>query len=240
MINNMGIGNNVISVANGGSGYNVADPSFAISISNPDIGSFTPVFGVTANSTGAITSIYTTTTGAGFLTTPTITITQPGTRSGNANAVITVVGETSPKGGNSYAKYYTKKVVLAPGNDSGDIRVFHTSYVPLGSAVYVYYKILSSQDTSPFESGNWQLMTTVSGTNQYSTNRDNLIDFECAPGTFVNGYPDNKISYTNAAGQKFNSFIQFAIKIVLATNDNTNVPFVTALQALALPPGTGI
>lgn len=235
IINNMGIGNNVIAVTNGGSGYNVQ--TLYVSVSNPDVGAITPVFGITANSTGAITSVYTVSPGSGYLTTPTITILDPTTRSGNANAVISVFGETSPKGGNSYAKYYTKKVILAPGNDSGDLRVYYTAYKPLGTQVYVYYKILSSQDTSTFESGNWQLMATTSGITNYSTSRNDLIEYECAPGVFSTNQANNNISYTNSTGQSFTSFIQFAIKIVLATSDNTNVPFLSDIRALALPPG---
>ena len=239
IINNMGIGNNVISITNPGYGYNVN--ATTISISSPDIGSDTATLGFTANANGAITSVYTITPGSGYLTNPTITISNPATRGGNANAVITVTGETSSKGGNSYAKYFTKKVVLAPGNDSGDLRVYYTAYKPLGTAVYVYYKILNSLDTATFESGNWQLMTTVGNPNTYSTSRTDLYEYEAAPGIFASNLPDNSISYTSSlTGQTYNSFIQFAIKVVLATNDNTNVPFLTDIRALALPAGTGI
>lgn len=239
IINNMGIGNNVISITNPGYGYNVN--ATTISISSPDIGSDTATLGFTANANGAITSVYTITPGSGYLTNPTITISNPATRGGNANAVITVTGETSSKGGNSYAKYFTKKVVLAPGNDSGDLRVYYTAYKPLGTAVYVYYKILNSLDTATFESGNWQLMTTIGNPNTYSTSRTDLYEYEAAPGIFASNLPDNSISYTSSlTGQTYNSFIQFAIKVVLATNDNTNVPFLTDIRALALPAGTGI
>jgi hypothetical protein len=239
IINNMGIGNNVISITNPGYGYNVN--ATTISVSSPDIGSNVATLGFSANANGAITSVYTITPGSGYLTNPTITISNPATRGGNANAVITVTGETSPKGGNSYAKYFTKKVVLAPGNDSGDLRVYYTAYKPLGTAVYVYYKILNSLDTATFESGNWQLMTTVGNPNTYSTSRTDLYEFEAAPGIFASNLPDNSISYTSSlTGQTYNSFIQFAIKVVLSTSDNTNVPFLTDIRALALPAGTGI
>lgn len=240
IINNMGIGNNVIAVANAGWGYNAN--TLSVTVSNPDIGSNVATLGFTANTNGAITSLYVINTGSGYLTTPTVTITETSgnTRSGNANAVITITGETGAKGGNSYAKYFTKKVVLAPGNDSGDMRVYYTAYQPLGTAVYVYYKILSSQDTSVFETGNWQLMTTVNNNGAYSTSRADLIEYECAPGIFSSNQANNTIGYTNANGQTFNSYIQFAIKVVLATNDNTNVPFLTDIRALALPAGTGI
>jgi len=239
VINNMGIGNNVISITDPGYGYNVNTTT--ITVSSPDVGSNIATVGFTANANGAITSVYTLTPGSGYITNPTINIYDPSTRSGNANAVVTVTGETSPKGGNSYARYFTKKVVLAPGNDSGDLRVFYTAYKPLGTAIYVYYKILNAADTAPFETGYWQLMTTTQNPNTYSTSRNDLYEFECAPGIFASGQANNSISYTSSeTGQTYNSFIQFAIKIVMATSDNTNVPFLTDIRALALPAGTGI
>jgi hypothetical protein len=238
-INNMGIDSNVISVANTGAGYNVSTAT--ISISAPDIGSNTPVLGFTTNTTtGSITSVYTTYPGSGYLTSPTITISDSTTRSGNANVSIVVHGETAPSGGNAYAKYYTKKVVMTPGNDSGDMRVYYTAYKPVGTGVYIYYRILSSEDTSVFENQGWQLMTQVGNPNTYSTNRTNLIEYECAPGIFASNQANNNISYTSTNGQTYTNFIQFAIKVVMTTSDNTNVPFLTDLRALALPAGTGI
>jgi len=235
-INNMGIGNNVISLINSGNGYSSLTSS-NITVSAPDVGSNTATLGLTANANGAITSVYVTNPGSGYLTTPTVTV----TGANGVPAVITVTGETSPRGGNAIAKYFTKKVVLSPGNDSGDLRVFFTAYRPIGTNIYVYYKILSAQDTQPFEYGNWQLMTTLNGgLNSYSTSRTNLIEFECAPGVYTSGIANNNISYLSTNGQTYNTFIQFAIKVVLATNDNTTVPFLTDIRALALPPGTGI
>ena len=239
IINNMGIGNNVISITNPGYGYNVQTAS--ISITAPDVGTNAASIGYTANANGAITSVYVITPGSGYLTNPTITIYDPTTRSGNANAVISVHGETGSTGGNSYAKYFTKKVVLSPGNDAGDLRVYLNAYQPLGSGVYVYYKILSSQDgASAFESGNWQLMTCTSNYGVYSTDRTNIIEYEYAPGVFNSNQANNYVSYTNSSGKTFSTFIQFAIKVVMATSDKTNVPTITALKALALPQGTGL
>jgi hypothetical protein len=64
----------------------------------------------------------------------------------------------------------------------------------------------------------------------------NTIEFECAPG--INGVADNTISYKNSNGTIYTKFTQFAIKIVLSATDNTNVPFLTDIRALALPSGT--
>ena len=238
LINNMGISNNVISVKTSGLGYNANNIS--VTASAPDIGNNPAVFGVSANANGAITSVYTTYSGSGYLTTPTITINDAATRGGNSNASVIITGETSPNGGNSFAKYFTRKVVLTPSNESGDLRVYYTAYQPLGTSIYVYYKILNAADIDPFENQNWQLMTLTSNLNSYSTNRNNLIEYECAPGVFGSGQARNSVSYTSTNGRTYTSFVQFAIKIVMASSDSTNVPFLTDIRAIALPSGTGV
>ena len=149
-----------------------------------------------------------------------------------------VHGETAQSGGNGIAKYFTKKVVLSSGNDSGDLRVFYTAYRPYGTNISVYYKTLNRNDTQSFEDSSWQLMTTVGNSNTFSNTRDDVYEFEAAPGT--GNAADNVISYTSVAGINYTSFSQFAIKIVLSTNDKTNVPFLTDIRAIALPSGTGM
>ena len=238
LINNMELSNSVIGITASGNGYNVL--STTVTVSAPDITGTTATAGVTANANGAITSCYIITPGSGYITTPTITISDPTTRSGNSNTSVVVYGETSPKGGNSFAKYFTKKVILTPSNDSGDLRVFYTAYRPTGTNIFVYYKILNRNDTQNFEDGSWQLMTTLSNPNTFSLSRDNLIEFEAAPGVYESNQANNNISYTSTTEQTYTEYSQFAIKIVLATNDNTVIPHLTNLRALALPPGTGI
>ena len=154
---------------------------------------------------------------------------------GNANAVITIAGETSKSGGNGLSKYITKKVVLDQGFDSGDLRVYFTAYRPVNTNIYVYYKILSRSDTQLFDDGNWQLMTLInSGDSKFSQNRNNLYEYIAAPG--AGGTAQNYVSYTSTVnGQTYNRFSQFAIKVVLATSDKTAVPFLTDIRAIALP-----
>lgn len=236
VINNMGIQNNVISLVNVGAGYN--DPTnTAITISSPDVGSDPAVLGFEIANNGTsnvISSIYVSHSGSGYITTPTITIS--GANTTQATAV--VYGETSSRGGNSFAKYFTKKVVLTQANDSADLRVYYTAYKPLGTEVYIYYKILNRNDTQNFDDGSWQLMTQLSNNNFYSDSRDNYIEFECAPGT--NNQAVNSISYIGLNGKEYSSFSQFAIKVVMTSNDSTSVPLLTDIRALALPSGTGI
>ncbi len=236
VINYMGITNNIISLANTGSGY--SDPAnVSISISSPDVGNDQAILGLTIANNGTtdvVSSVYVIYDGSGYITTPTITIT--GANTTQAQAI--VYGETSPSGGNALVRYFTKKVVLTPSNDSADLRVFYTAYKPFGTEIYIYYKLLNRNDTQNFEDGNWQLMTHINNPNVYSSSRDNIIEYVCAPGT--NNQPDNYISYISTNGETYTEFSQFAIKIVMSSTDSTLVPYLTDIRALALPSGTGI
>jgi hypothetical protein len=187
-----------------------------------------------------IVSVYVTNPGSGYITTPTITITDPTTRSGNANANIVVYGETSSSGGSALSKYVTKKVVLNAGFDSGDLNVYITAYRPPNTDIMVYYKILNRNDTQPFEQSSWQLMTkTNSCDTLYSLSRSQTNEYSFAPGAYISGVGQGFISYTSLSSSvTYTSFSQFAIKIVLTTLDNTAVPYLTDLRVIALPSTT--
>ena len=231
-INNLGLSNNIITVVSGGTGYN-AQTVFVTVNSTDGYGT-----GATAMANvvgGIIDSVYITNAGSGYITTPTMTITDASTRSGNANASVILAGETSKSGGNALARYFTKKVVLNQGFDSGDLRVYFTAYRPVNTNIYVYYKILSRSDTQKFEEGTWQLMTLINNSDSlYSQTRDDTYEFVAAPGTL--GKAQNYVSYTSdVTNQTYNNFSQFAIKVVLSTTDNTFVPYLSDIRAIALP-----
>ena len=241
LINNMGIANTDVTVTSG----NVANIT-AVYTSTPPavtISAPTAVGGSQAYATANLVSngsggyvvdkINITTAGSGYISTPTVTI---AANSGSKSATAVVSGETSSKGGNGWVRYITKKVVLTPENDSGDLRVYYTAYKPQGSNIYVYYKMLNRNDTASFDDQNWQLMTDIStGAATNSLSRDDLKEFVAAPGT--GGVPDNSVEYTNASGVKYIQFSQFAIKIVLASSDTSKTPIIHDLRVLALPSG---
>ena len=233
-INNLELSNSMISVANTGGGYNANTILVTVTSANGYGSGATAVANV--SSQGNVTSIYITSGGSGYATTPTITVSDPATRlTGNANVVISIAGETSKSGGNGLAKYFTKKVVLDQGFDSGDLRVYFTAYRPVNTDIYVYYKILSRSDTQLFDDGNWQLMTIINnGSSKYSETRNNSYEYVAAPGT--GGTAQNYVSYTSTVnGQTYNKFSQFAIKVVLVTSDKTAVPVLSDIRAIALP-----
>jgi hypothetical protein len=236
-INNLGLSNTAISLISGGAGYSNVAGNTLVTFSAPDVVGGTQAYGgATVNATGNVTSVYVTTPGSGYLNTPKITITGSNTAIASSNAV----SEFSPKGGNSLSRYVTKKVTLTPGNDSGDLRVYFTAYRPPNTNIYVFYRIQNSGDTQTFESGNWQLMTYINGTGTaFSTSRTNTMEFVTAPG--INNVANNQVSYASTlTGTTFNTFNQFAIKVVMTTPDTTIVPYITDIRVLALPQGTGI
>jgi hypothetical protein len=105
----------------------------SITVSAPDLVGGVQAF-VSANvQTGNIVSVYVTTAGSGYTTTPTITV----SATANTAANIDVFGETSSRGGNGLARYQTYPVTLAQGNDSGDLRVFFTAYRPVNTDIHI-------------------------------------------------------------------------------------------------------
>ena len=116
------------------------------------------------------------------------------------------------------------------------MNVYLTAYRPVGTDIHVYYKIQNNNDTQLFEDGNWQLMNMVRNTSTlYSPNRNELYEYVFAPGT--DGTDQGYISYTSTKGQTYTTFHQFAIKVVMAGSDTTNVPKIRDLRAIALPAG---
>lgn len=230
-INNCELSNSLITVVSGGTGYNAN--AISVSVSAPT-GNGSSALAVANVVNGVIDHVYITNPGSGYITTPTITVSDAATRGGNSNAVITITGETSSSGGPALAKYVTKKVVLDAGFDSGDLNVYLTAYRPVNTDILVYYKILNRNDTQKFDAGQWQLMTkTNSSDTAFSQTRSDLFEYSFAPGNanIDQGY----VTYTSTNGQTYTSFSQFALKIVLTSKDNTYVPFLTDMRCIALP-----
>ena len=238
-INNLPLANSDITIVGHGTGYlaggsgTLSSPDIVVS-SPDDVGGSRAYVSVTVTS-GNITSVYVTTEGSGYTKTPTISVVAANTTA----ASIVVSGETSSVGGNGYARYITKPVTLAADNDSGDIRVFFTAYRPVKTGIYVYYKLVAREDSMKIDDADWQLMTIVNGDAKYSTNENDIFEFEAAPGT--GGIADNAIKYTSkVSGQSFTSYYQYAIKVVMSSSDPTFTPSLNDIRVIALPSGTGL
>ena len=226
-INNLGITEDSLFIKSGGSGYSA---NTRLEISYPDFGiSYAELEPIIEN--GVITGINILNSGEGYLNTPTITVVD-GDSSGSG-AEIQCLSEFSNSGGNAIAKYVTNKCTLADGNDSEDLRTYLTAYKPNGSDIRVFYKVMSRDDGRNFDDFGWKLMTTINNNNTYSVNRSDYIEYVFAPGS--NNVADGQITYTTDEGNTYTNFYQFAIKIVMTTNDKTKVPVIKSMVTLALP-----
>jgi len=230
-INNLPLLNSGFVITTSGSGY-TANANVTISGGG---GSGANAFAVANVTTGNITSIIVDVSGSGYTTSPTITIGAPPVPSGNTTAVSSYNGEDNKTGGNSATRYITRRVTLADGFDSGDLRVYLTAYKPSGSSINVYYKLLSDSDADVFDNKSYQLMTQLGNPNFISTNRRDYRELSFAPG--ISSAANNSILYTSGS-TAFNTFKTFAIKIVMSGTDTTDVPKVRDLRAIALPSGT--
>ena len=229
IINNLPLQNNGFTIVSGGSGYaNSADVTVAITGGNGT--------GATAAATvagGIVTAVTLTNAGSGYTTSPTITLT-PGS-GGGSGASVTYNGEDKKSSGNADVRYMTRKVTLADGFDSGDLRVYLTAYQPSGSSIDVYYKLLSQSDPDEFDDKNYQLMTQLGNENFISANENDYRELTFAPG--VSGSANNAVFYTSGS-TSYRSFRTFAIKIVMSGTSTVDVPKIRDFRSIALPEGT--
>jgi len=230
IINNLPLSNSDFVITTLGTGYT---GNTGVTITGGG-GSGGNAYAVANITTGNITSIVVDVPGSGYTSSPTITIAAPPVTGGNTTAVAIFNGEDKKSGGNSNVRYITRRVTLADGFDSGDLRVYLTAYKPSGSNIYVYYKILSGSDADIFDDKSYQLMTQLGNPNFASTSRTDFRELAFAPG--VSDTANNIVSYTSGS-TAFNSFKTFAIKVVMASNETIDVPKVRDLRAIALPSG---
>lgn len=241
-INNLGISNSNIKIISGGTGYSNTGTIITLGrtsntvIGNTVIGTPT-ILQPVVNATGSIVRVDVIQEGSDYASTPTINIIDSH-RGGNSNASIIVNGETDSKGGNSILRYITKPVTLTQEFDAGDLRVYLTAYRPKRTNIYVYYKILDRNDNQLFDDSDWQIMTTISGSGTFAKKRGDLYEYVFAPYDLINpGIATNKVSYTSKFNNKtYNTFYQFAIKIVMSSPDPTFIPYVEDMRTIALVP----
>lgn len=144
----------------------------------------------------------------------------------------TIGGEVSEK---SVAKgrYISKKATLASGNTSGDMLVYLSGCRPYNTDLKVFVKIKAIEDPASFDECPWIELEEIGDVKQYSDNKDDIIEMKFAYGEL--GTALNHISYKGSNGVIYTSFNQFSVKIEMTTSDNTKVPTLNSLIAIALP-----
>ena len=223
-----------ISITSAGNHINAAN--IVVTFSAPDIlsGNLQATGNVTSLSGNSVTAINMITPGAGYSVAPTITISEAGAP---ANATAVVSGENAVSGGNGVARYITRQIALAQGMAAGDLRVYLSAIMPVGTNISCYYKVLSSTDTNTFAQTPWVEMTPVNQVN--SPDQITPVALQFCPTLGPNGLPSGLLAYTyNGVQYPLGGTFQFfAIKIVLFADDPTVSPVVQSFQAIALPSG---
>ena len=245
-INNLGISNSDIVVAN--VGQNMQDGIYSLSLSGGGGSGATASANVVG---GKLSRAWVTSSGTGYITSPTINLFASlctsvsggtpysggltvGTTANGASIIVN--GEDKKEGGNGKVRYYTRKVQLAPGFTSGDLRVYLLAYKPPLANIYVYAKFLSPGDFEPFEDKYWNLLTQINNNNFVSADESDYRELTFAPG--ANTVATNQITYTNSAGnQTYTDFVTFAVKVVMAGDSTVDVPKMKDLRIIALPDG---
>jgi len=222
-------------------------------VSAPDIGANTATISANVHANGIINQVSVKHGGSGYISTPTITNWDVGgsvSVSDNVRmtttAVISVVGEGAnstvnvqttnvasfSSGGNLTSRYISRRVTLEENFDATDLKIYMDAYKPRGSNIHVYYKVLSSDDSEPFDEKAWYLMEQQTASTTYSLNEDDFKRFEFKT-------IDEKITYLAGTGAKYDQFRTFSIKLVMtldrvAQDSFIGIPKIVSLRAIAL------
>lgn len=226
VINNLGLINTSFVVTDSNANFSPTNVSITIVPNANSLAVPTATANAYANITSnVLTSLVVDVAGSGYTLTPTVIVTGGGP---NASANVVCHGEDQPSGGPAVARYITRKVTLADGMDAGDFRVFFSAYRPLNANIYVYYKVLSGDDPGIFDDKGYQLMTGITGYSFYSLDQADFREFVYAPGD--DNLASNLVQYDG-----FQTFKQFAIKIVMTSTDTTKVPRIRDFRVVAVP-----
>jgi hypothetical protein len=154
-----------------------------------------------------------------------------GATSIGSGATVYSLSETFPTGGVAASKYITRPVVLQSPADY--LKVYLTAVRLPGTDIKVYYKIKAAEDTDILSNKSWiEMQKEYPGDNSYSLDNLDFKEYIFRPDS--DAYPAN-ISYGAQNGWVvYESFNQFAIKIVFLSSDTTVIPKIADFRAIAL------
>lgn len=84
--------------------------------------------------------------------------------------------EIKPQGGDATAKYVTKRVVLAEGQDAEDLRVYLSAYRPSNTNIRTFAKLLNGEDFENIDQKYWTPLVQTTSTS-FVSSRVNRNDF---------------------------------------------------------------
>lgn len=222
-INNLGLTNLIVTIANTGSNYFGTNTSLTFVSAN---GSGANGYITTNAATLGIDSVIIDNPGFGYNDNVTVTITS----STGTNGSILVATETGKSGGPGQFRYISDTVTLADNFDGGDLRVFLTAVKPQNASIDVYYKVRNILDQESIDDKYWKHMVQVTAAEIISLNTYDPIEYQYTPSLTSNNvtYSTNNATYT--------TFQQFKIKIVGSATDTVDavIPKILDMRAIAL------
>jgi hypothetical protein len=222
-------------IKDGGATYTNASAITVAAATGSPGGGATGTAIVKGDGTGEIIGFTLTNAGESYIATPTITV-----AGGDGNADIEYLGETNPAvPGNFPARYVSKRVRLQQGVESRDIRVILKASLPEGTNVHVYAKVRSASDDLTFDDHNWQLLARGrADSTQIAGDRGDTRELTFRGTGDDDTYPFAYVTTTDDAaagdGERYTTFNEFAIKIVMSSQDSRYVPVVYDMRAIAV------
>lgn len=144
-------------------------------------------------------------------------------------------GETG-NGGNAKARYISRQVTLADGQDAEDLKVFLSAYKPSTATIKVYARYLHAEDSDDFNDRGWVELTQSTSSTIVSddTNTLDAKEYEYTiPSANLTG-DNGEVQYTNSEGVTFTGYKYFAVKVVLLSTNTAKPPRLRDLRAIAL------
>ena len=112
-----------------------------------------------------------------------------------------------------------------------------TANKPADTDIKVYYKVKSTYDSvGTFDDKNWTLMEQLSpSAATFSNNTDEFLEYVYVPqdSNTSTSSGTRQIVYTNSSNIVFDSFNEYAIKIVFLSSNNCIVPRAADLRVIA-------
>jgi len=134
------------------------------------------------------------------------------------------IPSTEPEGDNNVAIYITRKVSLA--QPATALKVFFSANRDSAAEIKVLYKILRSDDASDFDEIGWRYFNDDGSPDEVTNASLGREDFQ--EYLFTSGVTDDGI------GNALDSFISFAIKIVMQSTNSAEPPRIKDFRAIAL------
>jgi hypothetical protein len=142
--------------------------------------------------------------------------------------------ETTPHAGQAAAKYVTRLATLDANMDAEDIVVYVTAYRPPGTDLPVYVKLSNFQDTLATNDHNWVQLVPDGTAYSDATDPTDYIEYTYnLPSSVMTG-PDGGYQYVGPNNVTFSSFRNYIIKIVMISDDSSNVPLLSNMRAVCL------